>query len=435
MKNENRKFRWRRDFPRIAPLKFRSSRPIDHDPKKAGGRRRLVLIMSAVVGDTPSGGDYAVQALAKSCAHLDVEITVVAAQSSIEHINAGFHERLLPIRGKAANSSNFALAYLARSLELIRISRKVFRFEKPDIVLTGSVFLPDLIAAFFFTRRATVWILPWQLDILPPGRKYFRRHSIRGARQVLRHGYRSAFNFVCQELALILARRRKAFLVVISRELRDRALIRGFQDSRVIVCGVTLERSASGSISKLKDRKTDFLFLGRFHAQKGLHDLLIAWDHIHLVLPHARLRVAGGGDDNIASWFVHEIEKRASSVDYLGIVKGDAKWDLLDDTRVVLFPSSYESLGIVVLEAFTVGAVVVGYEISSTTEAFGDGVIQVPLFEPHRLASAAVDIFENPDAWSLQQQKGFEMVEQYLSRDTPDSVALKVLAYSEKPLD
>lgn len=394
--------------------------------------RRLLLVMTTMMGDsTPSGGDVLIQEFVESFISHEVEITVLAAESSRAHLRSEFQERIIPIRGNISNSSSVALAYLARSFKILCAPRHALVDQRPDIVVTGSVFLPDLVAAYIFARRAEVWVLSWLLEILPPNREYFKRHSIEGM-QKLRQGIRTSLSFACQELALALARRRRALVIVPSQELQNRAIARGFLKSDVLVCRTTLDRPLNRPVSQNENRRTDFLFMGRFHAQKGLRDLLIAWDAIHAELPNVRLRVVGGGEGSLASRFLDELARRADSIEYLGIVGGEVKWDLLEDTRVLLFPSTYESLGIVVLDAFAAGAVVVGYEISSTTEAFSEGVIQVPLSEPLLLAHAAIEVFQDQVMWRNQQQKGYQMLERYLSRDSPESAAVKILEYSKK---
>jgi glycosyltransferase involved in cell wall biosynthesis len=425
-----RSFRWSDIIRRMNPRQKKRGPPdveVQHDRD-----RRSLLFLTAIVGDTPSGGDYLIQTLAECMVSYQVEVTVVAAESSVRHLRSLFGGRLVTLSGNFTNCKGVSIAYLARSVWLIRNSHVGVLGEKPDILISGSIFLPDLVGALLCVKRASVWVLSWQLDVMPPSRRYFQNHSV-AMRLKFLQSVRSSLSFATQEISLAAAKRHHALLVVPSRELKDRAVARGFPGTHVIVCGAVLDRSESRKKLNFTDRTTDFLFLGRFHAQKGLSDLLMAWDQIHVVLPHARLRVAGGGEGGVAEWFAQEKGKRADSVEYLGVVNGSAKWDLLDDTKVFLFPSTYESLGIVALEAISAGAVVVGYDIPSTTEAFSDGVIQVPVAKPEKLAIAALNIYQDRDAWDRQQQNGFRTLKRYLSLDSPESAAEKILAHTKEP--
>jgi glycosyltransferase involved in cell wall biosynthesis len=87
----------------------------------------------------------------------------------------------------------------------------------------------------------------------------------------------------------------------------------------------------------------------------------------------------------------------ADSVDFVGPVVGADKVCILRQADVFLFPSHYESWGHVALEAMAAGTPVVGYDIPSSREAFGDAMFTVPLGDRAAFAACALSLMDDRD--------------------------------------
>ncbi len=356
---------------------------------------RVTVVLASVVGDVPSGGDLVVVRLICELRQLGVPVTLVTSGSALE--SDGFAElprqelRILTIADRRETSGSPAITYLGRCMAVLGDRELRSLRDSASVTVTSSPFLPDLIVSRLL-GPARRWVVSWQLEVPRPGRRYRSLHPRAGLLQQAK----ATFSYLSQELTMLLALREKAFVLVPSRDLAARAVARGFEESRVVYSRPSLAARRLTSALPWQERPRTFAFIGRFHAQKGLDDLLEAWDIIASRNHDANLTVVGGGSDASVQAFERELVRRAPRVTYLGVQVALEKWQVLEDTKVLLFPSTYESFGIVVDEALAAGCKVVGYDIASTREAFGDRVTYVPVSQPERLAIAALQAVEGP---------------------------------------
>lgn len=111
--------------------------------------------------------------------------------------------------------------------------------------------------------------------------------------------------------------------------------------------------------------ETSFLFLGSFSPRKGLPLLLEAWSEMNI--PMAKLIIAGYGK-------IPDGIKLPNNVINKGIIAKDERQDLFNSANVFLFPSYFEGLAQVQLEAMACGLPVVGTRNSGSSELVIDGV-------------------------------------------------------------
>ena len=108
-----------------------------------------------------------------------------------------------------------------------------------------------------------------------------------------------------------------------------------------------------------------FLFLGSFSPRKGLPLLLEAWSEMNI--PMAKLIIAGYGK-------IPDGIKLPNNVINKGIIAKDERQALFNRANVFLFPSYFEGLAQVQLEAMACGLPVVGTKNSGSSELVNDGV-------------------------------------------------------------
>ena len=112
-------------------------------------------------------------------------------------------------------------------------------------------------------------------------------------------------------------------------------------------------------LEKKEKNQKYFLFLGRLGEEKGIRFLLDAWK----LMPRIPLKIAGSGP--LKEWVKDTVENMAN-VEYLGFFPYNAVRELLREAYAVILPSiCYETFGMVVMEAYSVGVPVVATNFGS----------------------------------------------------------------------
>lgn len=97
------------------------------------------------------------------------------------------------------------------------------------------------------------------------------------------------------------------------------------------------------------------LFAGKFSSAKGLTPLLDAWEKIARRRPEARLHIAGAGSGPEAGSYVQRFDSLGPSVIQHGRLEQRQLADLMRDCAVLVLPSFYEGLPLVLVEAAASG--------------------------------------------------------------------------------
>lgn len=192
-----------------------------------------------------------------------------------------------------------------------------------------------------------------------------------------------------------------------SEFVRSRYVRDGFAADRIVV-----KPHAVPQAGPVRAGAGEFvLFLGRLTQEKGFADLLAAWDRTL-----GELVVVGDGPLRAAG------EARAArdpSVRMLGALPWRDCMDLLPSARVLVVPArSYETFGLVVVEAFAHGVPVVSSRIGALAELVDDGATGAlaPPGDPQELRRALGRLADP----GVSIACGRRAREVYLQRFTPE---------------
>lgn len=199
----------------------------------------------------------------------------------------------------------------------------------------------------------------------------------------------------------------------------------------------------------------EILFVGRLEGRKGVEDLLAALETILQAHPDARLTLAGSatGTTDAGESFSSHIDTRIGAatkrqIDLVGRLTDTELRSAYRRATVAVFPSRYESFGLVVLEAMVHGTPIVATTAGGIPEVAGDGALLVPPRSPHALARGVVELLDDSklrsslgDAGALRVRSGFtteHMVSSTLAayqRAQPQTIGAPstVTAVAERP--
>ncbi len=104
-------------------------------------------------------------------------------------------------------------------------------------------------------------------------------------------------------------------------------------------------------------KKNIFLYLGRLIPQKGIHDLINAWDDGLASAKGWELWIAGPPSNLEYFESLKELSSNSTSIKFVGEVSGEMKWSIINMSKFLVLPSYSENFGNVVIEGMICGSV------------------------------------------------------------------------------
>lgn len=189
----------------------------------------------------------------------------------------------------------------------------------------------------------------------------------------------------------------------------------GFPSERIIVKPHFVRRPALAPHDHEVSRAFG-LFVGRLAPEKGLTTLINAWKHT----PHIPLRIAGTGP------LEQEVRRELASsgladASLLGHLPSSEVLAMMRTARFLVVPSqSYETFGLIIIEAFACGTPVIASRLGAPAEIIEDGRtgLLVPTGDPDALSKAVQWAWSHP---AEMRQMGSAARQQYESLYTPTS--------------
>ena len=210
-----------------------------------------------------------------------------------------------------------------------------------------------------------------------------------------------------------------AAVVAVSQAERAQLLALGVEAARIRVVGnpLDLDEWTPPPVRGLFRRQRGLgdaplvVFLGKITPRKRLDVVVAAMPHVHA--REARLIVAGnemgaGG----AARRLAAARGVADRIEWVGLLTGRARLELLADADIVVYPSADEVFGLVPLEALLCGTPVVVAGDSGCGEVVGqlEGAQVVAVGDPASLAAAIDRVLASPHAWRARAAEGAAQV-------------------------
>ena len=163
---------------------------------------------------------------------------------------------------------------------------------------------------------------------------------------------------------------------VLASSFRDTLLQIGLEPRRVRVTTTMFDGSLFSDLSRSRsdDGETRLVFMSRFVAEKGIHELLQAFVRLAEEFPGLRLVLLGDGPERPALEARAQEAGLAERVDFAGYVRGHEKAQALVDADIFVFPTYYgEGCPVVLLEAMAAGLPVITHGAGGIPDVFEDG--------------------------------------------------------------
>ena len=372
---------------------------------------RLIINGTSLSEPGTMGGNTKI--VVETIRHLgrDYEVHVVLPEGKVKTVEDAVPERdrvtLHPFPAFPKSEFRHPFACVRHYLRAFRPVLDALGAGPSDFFLSASDFHGDAFTSFLLQRRYGFRWLPSAFLFVP------------GPVENLRKGY--GFPLAAYALAwlyarvfvLFAARRATAFVITNTDDVRH--FPKRFRDRRIFPFygGVNVDQIPAGPVPKTRD----VVFCSRLCAQKGIRSFLDVWKLVHDRLPSARFTVIGNG----APDFERALRAKAArlgidgSVDWLGYVNNEAKYEIYRSARVMVHPTIFDNNGMVAAEALCSGLPVVMYDLPPLRHVYTTGCAKVPFGDKAAFAEEVVRLLSDaahrasvaPDAAQVAELRSF----------------------------
>lgn len=371
-----------------------------------------VFHVDLAAANKPSGGETCMLEIIKYLQRQSVEnVLITTDEAGLRYEKAGLHRgdclRFITSPATYDGESNSLLfaAYVRRLFVfLARGNRSVVgeSVRGDNILMCHSDYFPSTVATKVLSKHFRGQPYYWFHMLSPDISRGYEGHFT-GRRRP------PDLSLIHFKLNQLLFRRiaRNATVFIVNPTYAD--LFKGYS-----VVPVHLGASQCGAIRTSEAPAFDTAFMGRFHKQKGLLEIPDILKRLKRLKPDISCLLIGGGDIGITRKLNTLIERYGlvDNVEFAGFVDSEKRFEILRKARVLLFPSYYESFGIVAVEAMACGLPVVAYDLP-VFDFHEGGMIKVPVLDNQKFGEEVLKLLEDDDYWEAKSMESRTYASQY----------------------
>jgi glycosyltransferase involved in cell wall biosynthesis len=184
----------------------------------------------------------------------------------------------------------------------------------------------------------------------------------------------------------------------------------------VIQGGVTIEPSkeylASGKVVPLHNRRYDACFIGRFHPQKGVLELIGIWQKVCRKNPKAKLAMIGiGGLEKEIRAKIARLGL-SGNIELLGFKDGNEKYEIFKQSKIVVHPAVYDSGGMAAAEAMAWGLPGVSFDLEALKTYYPEGMLKTPCFDLDKFAENIITLLTDERLYEALSRKALRLIQE-----------------------
>jgi glycosyltransferase involved in cell wall biosynthesis len=312
------------------------------------------------------------------------------------------------------NSSRFSSSLLDSVFRTIQASLSSLPAKK-GILYSPSDFLWDTFPAFFWKLRKRK--MKWILCIFLVVPNLFKDYTLSFDKKnkVSVPTPQRLLYFLSQQFTISWGKHWADQILVLNNLDKEYLVFnKGVDESKVNVVNGGVDYDHINSL-KTDVKLYEGVFLGRFHPQKGIFDLIKIWKLICEKKPNAKLCIIGSGSASMTEKVTAAITENGLSdnVVLVGSKTADEKFLLLKSSGIFLCPSHYESFAIVIAEAMACGLPVVAYDLPIYKDLYRENISKVPLGDLKQFADVTLNFLSNDELRRIFGLAGQKFVERY----------------------
>jgi glycosyltransferase involved in cell wall biosynthesis len=182
---------------------------------------------------------------------------------------------------------------------------------------------------------------------------------------------------------------------------------------KAIYGGVDIE--TIGKVKPSAKNRYTACFVGRFHPQKGLKELVSIWKLVCQQKKTAQLALIGTGEKETVAWLKQQFKKKnlSKNVSFFGFLDGIEKYKILKSSKVYLCSNLYDSGGMATIEAMACGLPVVSFDIPQIRSLIPKGTLRVPFRDTEVFAREILRVLEDNKLSAKISKEGLSLAKDW----------------------
>lgn len=288
----------------------------------------------------------------------------------------------------------FLVCYVVRIFEGIKLGFSLKQKDNKQIVYSSSEFLMDVLPAFILKLRfpKIKWVATWFQTAPNPLRGFAE-----GEREE-KYRLNALLYWLVQLMTKPLISGFSDYVLVNNEEERKQFPRHDRHGRIIVVLGAVDSKKIKGWISRTKNypKIYDAVFQGRFHAQKGVVELIEIWKKVVEKKQDAVLAMIGDGPlmNNVRLAINnYQLLKNVKLFGY--VFDGPKKYKIFSQSKMVVHPAFYDSGGMASAEAMAFDIPCVGFDLPAYKSYYPNGMLKVEIGNLNQFANSVINLISN----------------------------------------
>lgn len=365
----------------------------------------LHIIANAALGTGLSGGDRIFIECARRWATCGNRVRIHVWEEGYEMCRRNNLTGVQYVLWSVARYKKFGFLflYLMRIIKGVAEALRWKSSTEQEVVYSSSEFPMDLLPAWLIKLRypKIKWVASFYLFIPSP---FSRISPYKGLQRIKNLVY-----FVSQALALQVITN-YADMVWVTNELDRWRVIdnKRFTPDKVIAVRGGVDVSTPALILEPRKKKFDSVFIGRFHPQKGVLELIDVWKNVCEKKNDAKLAMIGNGD------LEREVKARIRSfglednIILFGFKDGVEKLKIFKQSKIVLYPATLDHWSMAPVEAMACGLPLVTFDLATLRVLHPKGMVKVPCYNLNAFAGSILGLLGDEKLYDRLREEALE---------------------------
>jgi len=276
-----------------------------------------------------------------------------------------------------------------------------------EIIFSSSDYWPDSLSAFFARLKnpQAKWIAGFFLFAPKPWQKDWPYKGVNCLTGLL---------YWLTQLPIYWLVKRYADMVFVTSEPDvEKFITKKRDENKIIVVRGGVDTRTPTKIPEPKKKKYEAVFIGRFHPQKGVLELIDIWKRVVEKRPEAKLAMIGNGPLITEIKSKIKKEKLEKNIDLLGFLDGIPKIKIFKSSKIVVHPAIYDSGGMAACEAMAAGLPGVSFDLEALKTYYPKGMLKTSKFKLDQFADNIIELLDNKDLYQKTKAEALGWAEEW----------------------